>query len=214
MQNRNIDEQTAMIVNEIFEGLLAMHPAYRQAWPNEETFNATKRQWIIAFMHQGLSDIRRVRKGLERARNHPSDFVPSVGQFMTWCKLDAEDIGAPSLDDAYSEACKNAHPCAGERHWSHIAVRLASQGVGSHRLRTEARDKTYKDFARHYEKYIQEFIDNRVMDRIEDATLETKEEEKKLEIAKDFHHVKSHKDAMKEISKILNIRKKEDSDNK
>jgi hypothetical protein len=44
---------------------------------------------------------------------------------------DGEDLGLPSPEEAYREACAMAHPDADQSRWSHPAVRVAAREIGS-----------------------------------------------------------------------------------
>lgn len=169
------DDMTIKIVNEIFDRLLAMSPGYRAAWPTENSFQATKREWMNAFKLANLTNVNRIKKGLDKARLNPNPFIPSPGQFIDWCKVEPEDIGAPDTNKAYDEACRLSHPCETNKNWSHDAIRLAAQQTGSHFLRTEAKTKSFPIFEKNYFKAIEEYDLGRNMHRIEDARKDTPE---------------------------------------
>lgn len=129
----NFDQRAIVIqlVNSIFKALMAINPAFRQAWPTEEEFLDTKMQWVLAFMDKGLVSVETVDRGLKRIRSNSSPFVPSPGQFIEMCKATPEDLGAPSIELAYDEACKKSHPSFGStKNWTHHCVQVASQIYG------------------------------------------------------------------------------------
>lgn len=163
-----IEEETASVVNQLFDRLVAINPAFKQAWPTEYEFKATKKEWTLAFIEAGISSIDRVKKGLKNVRMNASPFVPSPGEFISMCVSSPSDIGAPSLDQAYNEACQKSHPCYGEnKNWSHEVVRYAASKAGSYFLRTEPISKSKPVFEKYYTEACEDFASGRIMQQLE-----------------------------------------------
>lgn len=80
------DNRTIDIVNALFERIVAINPAFRQAWPTEHEFKMTKKEWVIAFIEAKLSDVEQIKRGLSEMRLSTSPFIPSPGQFIQWCR--------------------------------------------------------------------------------------------------------------------------------
>ncbi|CAB4148575.1 Replication P [uncultured Caudovirales phage] len=80
------EDKTIAIVNILFERIIAINPAFKQAWPTEHEFKLTKKEWIVAFTDAKLNDIEQVKIGLAVMRMNPSPFIPSPGQFILWCR--------------------------------------------------------------------------------------------------------------------------------
>ncbi len=80
------ENKTVDIVNTLFERVIAINPAFKQAWPTEYEFKLTKKEWITAFMDAKLSDIEQIKRGLSVMRMSASPFIPSPGQFIEWCR--------------------------------------------------------------------------------------------------------------------------------
>jgi hypothetical protein len=196
-----LNENATELVNQLFQVLIA-HVSYFSINKTTEQLNFIKREWVKTFIAKKVT-AKEIKIGVERIRKgaHLQDLKPQ--QFLLMCKPTLNEIGAPELEQAYLEACKNAHPCETNKKWSHVAVRLAAQGIGSHRLLTESRDKTFKDFERHYNKAIDEFLDGKIMNRIEFDEDEASDHEVKKEISKGYEHIKSRKDAMSFLKDIL-----------
>lgn len=175
-------EATAQVVNTLFERLISINPAFKQAWPTEYEFQATKKEWVLAFMDAGISSIERVKKGIDKVRLSPSPFIPSPGEFIEFCKVTPEDIGAPSLEKAYREACEKSHPCYGEnKNWSHKAIKHACLKIGSFFLRTESTAKTKPAFKEAYLEACEEFAEGRNLNQIEDKGQDTHENRMKYQ---------------------------------
>lgn len=99
-------ERSAMVVNEVFKRLKAIFPAWRQAMPDDQAEQQTKRQWTIAFVEAGLSSLQQIQMGLTLARKQQTDWWPSPGKFIGWCQPTPEQFGLPSEASAFSMACR------------------------------------------------------------------------------------------------------------
>lgn len=127
-------EETARIVNTLFDELKSIFPAWRQAWPNDAAEKRAKRTWVKGFVRAGVTTLEQLRYGIEACRLMDTDFAPSVGKFVKLCVPTAEDLGLPDDDRAWREVVNNcANP--GCHTWSHEAVRLAGSSSGWFNLR-------------------------------------------------------------------------------
>ncbi|WFS20611.1 replication protein P [Pseudomonas sp. 905_Psudmo1] len=127
-------DETARIVNTLFDELKSIFPAWRQAWPNDAAEKRAKRTWVKGFMKSGIFTIEQLRYGIEACRALETDFAPSVGKFVKLCTPTAEDLGFPADDSAWREVVRHcANP--GRHTWSHESVRLAGEAVGWFNLR-------------------------------------------------------------------------------
>lgn len=79
------NEATKLVIDELFESLIAIYPAYKQSWPTQEVIDSAKKQWLISFVDSNLTDIAQIKKGLAKARESESEFIPSPGRFISWC---------------------------------------------------------------------------------------------------------------------------------
>lgn len=146
---QQIDAGTARVVNALFRELQAIFPAWKQAWPDEKAMAAAKKSWIKGFMSASINQFEQIRFGLEQCRQSGSDFAPSVGRFIQWCKPTPEMLGLPSSDAAYREACRKAHP-AFSGAWSHQAVYHAACQTGFYELASLPEERSRKLFDRNY----------------------------------------------------------------
>lgn len=147
-----IGTQTAQIVNGLFTQLKAICPAYKQSWPTQEIYETAKRLWIETFIAQGISSIERLKFGLNKLALEEKPFIPSVGQFIAMCTPTPEDLGLPTLDAAYREACRNSHPCETSKKWSHQAVYHAWTMTDNWALRTQPTTESLPLFKYAYEQ--------------------------------------------------------------
>ena len=146
-----LDKQAAMVINGLFRDLRAICSGWRQAWPDKDSYKASKQQWLMAFYEAGINRPEQLQFGLMRTRQLGSPFIPSPGTFIEWCQPSPEMLGLPPLAAAFREACRNAHPAmAGRAEWSHDAVWHAANECGFENLNTLARDLRAKLFERNY----------------------------------------------------------------
>lgn len=90
--------RTAEIFNELFRQLLAVFPAL--AGKSAEDLNEMRRQWLLAFRENGISTIEQINAGMRVARRQEKPFMPSPGQFVTWCRSEqAVAVGLPDANE-------------------------------------------------------------------------------------------------------------------
>lgn len=53
-------------------------------------------------MESGINSDAQIELGLVAARKHASPFLPSIGQFIQWCSIEAESVH-PTLEACYAE---------------------------------------------------------------------------------------------------------------
>lgn len=146
-----VDAGTVQVINALFRELMAIFPAWKQAWPDQEAIGAAKATWTKAFMAEGITKIEQIRFGIEQCRKLGSDFAPSVGKFIKLCQPTPEMLGIPPLNKAFREACRNAHPMmAGQANWSHQAVWHTAKECGFESLNRLETSLALKLFERNY----------------------------------------------------------------
>lgn len=196
------DENAINVVNQLFEKLVVIMPAFKQAWPTEKEFDLTKKEWVIAFKQAEINSIEQLRRGIDHFRTLPRAFIPSPGEFISMCKPTPKDIGAPSPEDAYLEACRNAHPTEKNPKWSHIVVRHAANSTGMFVLRTEPMSISKPIFRLQYEDSCLQFAEGRIMEQIEQHP-KTEEKAKQKEAGKGFEEIKDADSAFDKMKKLL-----------
>lgn len=159
VQPKQLPPGTADVVNALFKELQAIFPAWKQAWPDDDSLKAAKRSWIKAFIVAGINQLDQIRYGLQNCRQIGGDFAPSVGKFIKWCQPTPELLGIPSHDKAFREALENSHPSRfGDRTWSHAAVRHAALQCEVHNLGDLIPEKASKVFDRAYDITIRRLV--------------------------------------------------------
>lgn len=94
-----ISKETVEYVNYIFREIQAASPAWKLTFPDEEALSAAKRAWLKGLVEERMTNPAQIEQGLRMARKDDSDFFPSVGKFITWCKTSPK---VPDLDTAFS----------------------------------------------------------------------------------------------------------------
>jgi len=141
---RELNDQAASFVNDLFKSLQVAYPAWKQAFTTEQDLKLTKKSWIRAFQESGITQKEQVALGMKKARQDESDFFPSSGKFIAWCKPTPEDYGLPTLAEAYRETANNADHVLSHK-WSHPAVYKAGSMTGWFELRNgEAKEADFK----------------------------------------------------------------------
>lgn len=94
--------EVAAIVNALFEQLRAAFPATSAQFNDPQSQNNLRRQWILAFMENGITRIDQISAGMKKARASESPFLPSPGLFISWCKEgEAIAAGLPNEDQLF-----------------------------------------------------------------------------------------------------------------
>ncbi|ENR0028986.1 DNA replication protein [Yersinia enterocolitica] len=99
---QQVPEQAAQIFNELFRQLKAAFPALMTSIKDQSDLNDLRRQWVLAFIENGITSIDQVNAGMKIARQQATPFLPSPGQFIAWCKQGAtRAAGLPDADELY-----------------------------------------------------------------------------------------------------------------
>lgn len=143
-------EEMEQFINWLFFEIQSILPAFKQAWPTKGEYDGAKRNWILALCESDLNSMQQIKIGLKNLRAQTSPFVPTCGQFIALCKPSAQDLGLPTVEKAYTEACQAAHP-QGDKKFSHKVVEHAFIETGSYNLRTTSKTVSFPIFERNYE---------------------------------------------------------------
>lgn len=102
-----VPEQAAQIFNELFRQLKATFPALMSSIKDQSDLNELRRQWVLAFVENGITSIDQVNAGMKVARQQSTPFLPSPGQFIDWCKVgEISKYGLPDSDELYGMVMK------------------------------------------------------------------------------------------------------------
>lgn len=104
-QFRSAKPTIETLVNDIFERLTASCPVLLST--PEKQLAVMKKQWILGFAENGITTFELVKRGMAKVRSKPNGFLPSVGEFIAWCKQDRfEALGLPNEDELYNRLKK------------------------------------------------------------------------------------------------------------
>lgn len=105
-------QQAAILVNKIFHSLKAIFPAWAAAIRDQDYLNQSKAEWLKGLLENGITADYQIEAGFVKARAHNSPYLPSIGQFIEWCRS-ATAERYPPFETAYAELMryisKSAH---------------------------------------------------------------------------------------------------------
>lgn len=100
-----INEHAEKLVDMLFDNLVRIFPAAKHTvFSNKDDISATKRQWVLAFIENGITSVEQLKAGMSIARQQESDFWPSCGKFISWCREGMmQAMGLPSVCEVMAE---------------------------------------------------------------------------------------------------------------
>ena len=100
----NINCEIEKNFNKLFIQLKQVFPAITALIKTQIDLDEFKNQWLLAFKENGITTLRQFEIGMKKARQQSTPFVPSPGQFISWCKEgEASDIGLPTVAQVMRE---------------------------------------------------------------------------------------------------------------
>lgn len=147
----SLSKQAIEDVNDIFRALQAAFPAWRSAFPDNDSLRAAKVSWVKGLTDAGMTDKELIKHGVRHARLSESDFFPSVGKFISWCRPLPADVGMPELPAAWEEAVSHSHHIL-IHEWSHSGVYEAGRRTGWFQIRNG--DAGRREFEPHYQAVV------------------------------------------------------------
>lgn len=79
-------QQSIDLINKVFKSLKAIFPAWAVAIKDPEIESQARQEWLKGLVENGINSDTQINSGLAKCRAHNSPFLPSIGQFVTWCK--------------------------------------------------------------------------------------------------------------------------------
>lgn len=120
-QQRPLTERDTQLVARLLEQIKAVFPAWKHAYPTEESQRVALAEWTRALVDAGCTRREQLQLGMRVARSKPHPWIPSTGEFIQWCQITPESLGLPTLDAALVEVRT--------RRFSHPAVALAAKAT-------------------------------------------------------------------------------------
>ena len=86
------------LIDRVFEQLIASCPTLLTVQP--EQLKILKQQWILGFAENGIKTFEQVKRGMAAARAKTNGYLPSVGEFISWCNsYNNPELGLPTQDE-------------------------------------------------------------------------------------------------------------------
>ena len=96
---------TERLIDRVFDQLIASCPTLLSVQP--EQLKILKQQWILGFAENGVKTFDQVKRGMAAARAKTNGYLPSVGEFISWCNnYDNHELGLPTLEELSSRLQK------------------------------------------------------------------------------------------------------------
>lgn len=140
---------TEPLINQLFQELRAICSAWRQAWPDQKTYDLARDNWVKAFIDAGVVSWQRVEYGLRKQRLTGKAFVPAPAEFIALCTPEPQEIGLPSLEAAYKMAAFVSHPSADRSKCNQVVYHAACE-AGFNLISSEPAEKSYRVFKKCY----------------------------------------------------------------
>ncbi len=150
---RTGNDYAASLINDLFKSLKAAKPGWRASIPDDKAEDLLKKTWVKAFIENRINTPEQLSAGMGKVRADDSDFFPSVGKFIKWCKPDPVELGIPSMQECYKLCC-NQYRSPSRKPWPHPAVYWMGKTAGWFLLGTETEAKSRKVFSAVYDDII------------------------------------------------------------
>jgi hypothetical protein len=86
------------IIDRVFTHLEVIFPAWT-GWSDHAKVGIAKAEWTKSFSENSITE-EMIKLGFVSARSQESPFMPSCGQFVSWCKPSFKTAGWPPADRA------------------------------------------------------------------------------------------------------------------
>ena len=86
------------LIDRVFDQLIASCPTLLSV--QSEQLKILKQQWILGFAENGVKTFEQVKRGMAAARAKTNGYLPSVGEFISWCNnYDNHELGLPTQEE-------------------------------------------------------------------------------------------------------------------
>ena len=124
-----------------------------------------KREWVRTFMQHGMN-MQRVSRGIRKIRDNGYGRMIYPVEFVKLTLPEPQEMGAPNVHDAFSEASSNSVRDGTEKKWSHPAVRYAFNKTSSWSLSHEPAHVVKPVFELHYLEGCLLAFEGKILDQI------------------------------------------------
>lgn len=142
---RALTDHDSQMVSLLFEQLKIVFPAWRHAFPSDDSQRRALAEWTRALVDADCTSREQLQLGMRVAREQEIPFFPSTGMFIKWCQITPEALGLPTVDQALADVSRHRK--------SHPAVVLAARATRFER-QTLTADEYRKVFAQAYDQVV------------------------------------------------------------
>lgn len=97
-RSEQLSQNADQFINWLFDELAGTFPAWKSAFDSQQAITTAKRIWFEALSENKIKRAE-IQTGLKQARKSTNPFLPSVGQFLEWCRvIDYAELGLPDLE--------------------------------------------------------------------------------------------------------------------
>lgn len=155
-------------INQVFALFrLNYHNQYYAAFPDAEQLKQIKKLWLDSLRDYPVEQILRgARHAIEN-----SEYLPTLHRMHKCCQEGLAELGLPSTNAAYLEACQAPSPKSAQR-WSHPAVYWAGRDSGWYFLSNHPERQTRPVFEQHYQSYCERVMRGETLSIPKDRSLE------------------------------------------
>jgi hypothetical protein len=162
-------------VDFVFGKLMLICRGFDALYSDMRRLKAEKTQWSLAFSHKKIYEMSQIKHALNKLIDYKYPNPPQIGEFLSWCNPNPQDLGLPSVDEAFEQACKRASPYNKDFKFTHNVVYHAYSMMSSYDYVNLPRATTFPIFARNYEITVRMFVNNEPLKKIPIAITHDKE---------------------------------------
>ena len=171
-----ISDNDARTVAVMFEQLKIVFPAWRHAFPTEQSQSRALAEWTRALVDAGCTSREQLQLGMQMARKQDIPFFPAPGMFIKWCQITPEALGLPTVEQALHDIARHRK--------SHPAVVLAARATKWERQTLNA--DQYRDvFSQAYEQLLRRVVNG---DDLGTEVLKGLPTQSKIQHSPEFYH--------------------------
>ena len=84
--NVNQQNESEIVLNIVIKAIRSIYPAWRTTIKTQAELDNIKKEWLTGFIDNNIKTDIQINRGLAEARKDTNPFLPSIGQFIEWCK--------------------------------------------------------------------------------------------------------------------------------
>ena len=96
-------EKDQQSMNVVFNQLMQIFPGHKKQFSREDDFDKFKAQFIKGLLDSKIRRREQFEKAFRKARERIYPTLPTIGEFLSWCKREPEDYGYPTCEQALWE---------------------------------------------------------------------------------------------------------------